>query len=265
MQFSLHRMQFRVQHESQEVAMDAVASLTLHALSEGRGNPLGGYGRLLRAACAKAPPPYGEAWYGEKYRAVGRDPSWLAQSLIANAQKEGDGSRKLWILASRARDARIAEKVRIHAIDESRHAALYLRMLDITFPGAVGDDLRPMLNEIPPGYTVQQRPAVLPEEPEDEVLDELIQMNIGEIRTRIHQLLLRPVITAHCARNERAKLERILDSILWDETKHIRYTAELIEAAIGAGEMTFVRSTLRQRLEEFNEITLREVQGPDFE
>jgi hypothetical protein len=264
-QFGIHRLQFFIQHESQEVAMDAVASLTLHALSEGRGKPLMGYGRLLRTACAKSPPPYGEAWYGEKYRAVGRDPSWLAQSLIANAQKEGDGARKLWILASRARDPKIAEKVRIHAIDESRHSALYLRMLDITFPGAVGDDLRPLLKEIPPGYTVQQRPARLPEEPDDEVLDELIQMNIGEIRTRIHQLLLRPVITVHCERSDRARLERILDSILWDETKHIRYTAELIESAIAAGETTFVRSTMRQRLEEFNEITLKEVQGPDFE
>jgi hypothetical protein len=92
----------------------------------------------------------------------------------------------------------------------------------------------------------------------------LIQMNIGEIRTRIHQLLLRPVITTHCPPEGRAKLQRVLDSLLGDETRHIEYTARLIEKAMkeSAG---FVRRTMRQRLDEFNQITLEEVGELSFE
>jgi hypothetical protein len=95
-------------------------------------------------------------------------------------------------------------------------------------------------------------------------LDELIQMNIGEIRTRIHQLLLRPVIMIHCPPEGRAKLQRILDSLLGDETRHIEYTARLIEKAMEASA-GFVRHTMKQRLDEFNQITLEEVGELSFE
>ncbi len=244
--------------------MNAAAALTLDAI-DGPSEKLTQYPALLEAACATAPPPYGEHWYGERYRTVACDPDWLAQSLIANAQKEGDGARKLWILAGRAKDPNIAEQVRRHAIDESRHAALYLRMLDITFPGAVNGDLRTLLTSIPPGFTPRHRPSELPEESVEHVLDELVQMNIGEIRTRIHQLLLRPVITLHCPTSSRPKLTRILDSILQDETKHIRYTARLIEAAAESGRRTFIARTMNYRMAEFNDITLQEVGQPSFD
>jgi hypothetical protein len=244
--------------------MNAAAQLTLDALSA-PPERLDEYSALLESACSKAPPPFGEAWYGDRYRDVACDPDWLAQSLIANAQKEGDGARKLWVLAGRAKDASLAEKVRLHAIDESRHSALYLMMLDITFPGAVGDELRALLSTIPPRYTLNDRPPDLPEESDEHVLDELVQMNIGEIRTRIHQLLLRPVITAHCREKARPKLKRILDSILRDETKHIRYTAHLLEDSISSGRKAFVVRTMHRRLADFNDITLQEVGQPSFD
>lgn len=245
--------------------MNAAASLTLDALSTRNGDGLHRYAALLERTCRESPPPYGEGWYGDRYRQVACDPEWLAQSLIANAQKEGDGARKLWILAGRTKDHNVAELVRRHAIDESRHAMLYLRMLDITFPDAVDDELRQLLVGIPPGYTISDQPTNLPEEPPEHVLDELVQMNIGEIRTRIHQLLLRPVIMLHCAQTGRPKLKRILDAILIDETKHIRYTAGLLDAAITSGQETFVARTMSHRLQEFNEITLLEVGQPAYD
>ncbi len=244
--------------------MNIAARLTLDAIGA-RNDHVADYAVLLERVCADTPPPYGEAWYGERYRAVACDPEWLAQSLVANAQKEGDGARKLWILAARARDQHIAEQVRRHAIDESRHASLYLRMLDITFPDAVDDSLRQLLSSILPGYTLRDMPAQLPEEPEEHVFDELVQMNIGEIRTRIHQLLLRPVIMLHCAEEGRTKLRRILDSILNDETKHVRYTARLLQTAVTSGRTELITRTMQQRMAEFNDITLQEVGQPSFD
>jgi hypothetical protein len=245
--------------------MSVVPDLTLAALNEKGIEPVPHYDSFLRAACDAHPPPYGMAWYGEKYREVAQDASWLANSLIANAAKEGEGSRKLWALAGRTPDGEEAEQIRRHAIDEARHARLYLKMLAIIFPDAVDSDLASELDKLSPGYTTNDQPPKLASASPATVLDEVIQMNIGEIRTRIHQLLLRPVAMAHCSKQERPKLERVLDSLLADETSHIEYTARLIEKASENGSADFVRRTMAARLAEFNEITLQEVGELSFE
>jgi hypothetical protein len=239
--------------------VDTVAALTLDALSAHGTESLSGYAACLRAACLAVPPPFGEDWYGDKYRAVSEDPQWLAASLVANAQVEGDGARKLWNLVSRTGDGNIAAQVRVHAVDESRHARLYIAMLDIAFPDAVSEELRPALSALSPGYTVKDRPTGMEQSPIEWVHDEIIQMNLGEIRTRIHQLLLRPVLRAWCAEPARPRLQRVLDSLLRDETLHIQYTARLIEQMIQEGAGDFVRQTMAKRLAEFNDITLTEV------
>ena len=99
------------------------------------------------------------------------------------------------------------------------------------------------------------------------MIDELVQVNIGEIRTRIHQLLLRPVIMTYSAEAEHVRLSGLLESILSDETRHVAYTATLLEALSDQDEhlQDFIRTTFGQRLREFNEITLDEVDGRSFE
>jgi hypothetical protein len=245
--------------------MNVVSKLTIDALKEERTESLEQYAVSLCAACKAYPPPFGMAWYGQKYRKVARDPMWLAQSLIANASKEGEGSQKLWELAGRTGKHEISEQIRRHAIDEARHARQYIAMLDIAFPNAADEELRLKLYSLSPGYTVKDQPPKMPSASEPDVLDELIQMNIGEIRTRIHQLLLRPVILAHCSPTGRDKLTRVLDSLLKDETRHIEYTARLIEQAIVQGNDDFVYQTMHKRLAEFNQITLEEVGELNFE
>jgi hypothetical protein len=219
----------------------------------------------LQAACEAHPPPFGMAWYGDKYRLVSRDPTWLANSLVSNAAKEGEGSRKLWELAGRTHDPEVAEQIRRHAIDEARHARLYILMIDIAFPDAMDKACRSALNDLSPGYTLRDQPKNQLLSADAQVLDEIIQMNIGEIRTRIHQLLLRPVIQAHCPSESRNKLKRVLDSLLLDETRHIEYTARLVEQAFAGGYSDFIQRTTSRRLDEFNEITLQEVGGLVFD
>jgi rubrerythrin len=245
--------------------MNIVADLTLDALAKESTESFENYADALKKACSAYPPPYGMAWYGEKYRSVAVDPSWLANSLIANAQKEGEGSRGLWNLVAKTEDKGIAEQVRQHAIDEARHAKLYIKMLEIVFPEAVNDEILVELFKLSPGFSTKDFPEEASKTSADSVLDELIQMNIGEIRTRIHQLLMRPVINAHCSPDERKKLERILDSLIDDETRHIQYTARLIEQFMTGDKRDFVYRTMDLRLTEFNEITLREVGESTFE
>src|SRR5712692_2464578 len=116
--------------------MQFVADLTVEALRASRIEDLERYVAILRASCNAHPPPFGMAWYGDRFRRFASDPQWLATCLVANAEKEGQGSRKLWQLSGRASDSDIAEQVRLHAIDESRHSLLYIAMLNLTFPEA---------------------------------------------------------------------------------------------------------------------------------
>jgi hypothetical protein len=238
-----------------------VVPLTLRALARGGAGGLRGYARALRAACAGSPPPFGRFWYGERFRRLARDPDWLARALVDNAAKEGEGARKLWRLAGRTADPLIADQVRQHAVDESRHALIYVAMLETVFPGVVSSRLRATLVRTSPRYRLRDRPPGHAPLPGRRVLDELIQMNLGEIRTRINQALMGPVVRAYCPPAGRRRLARMLRSLMDDETRHVAYTARILEHAIAEGRGDFVRRTMAHRLSQFNRLTEREVGG----
>lgn len=241
--------------------MSAVVSLTLRALGRCGADRFRGYASALRAACASSPPPFGLFWYGERFRRLARDPDWLALALIQNAAREGEGARKLWRLAGRTADPLIAEQIRRHAVDESRHALIYVAMLETVFPDSVSAALRPTLARLSPRYRLRDRPPGRAPLRGRRVLDELIQMNIGEIRTRINQALLGPVVTAYCPPARRRRLTRMLRSLMDDETRHVAYTARILEHAIADGRGDFVRRTMAHRVDQFNRLTEREVGG----
>lgn len=246
--------------------MNVVAELTISALRESGGCELPHFEALLNSAFETYNVPFGQAWYGELYREKARDPQWLATSLVLNAEKEGEGARRLWEMAASTADADAADQVRRHAIDEARHAKIYIGMLDTLFPGCADDELRQHLDSISPGYSLQDSPARADALMDfSYTLDELIQMNMGEIRTRINQLMLEPVALAHCHPAGRHRVSRMLKSIINDETKHIFYTAALIERAAQNGHGGLVRDIIFGRLAQFCELTLEEVGAGTFE
>ena len=168
--------------------VNIAAELTLEAL---RVHGVAGwphYRDALITACRKAPPPFGTKAYGRIYRDVARDPNWMAVSLIQNAQGEGEGSQHLWDLAASTPDVRVAAQVKQHAIDESRHSKAYVAMLDLTFPEVADNDVRAQLASLSPGYTQRSRFEALEGSPYASAVtvDDLIQMNIAEIRTLVH-------------------------------------------------------------------------------
>lgn len=246
--------------------MNAIAELTISGMRESGGSELPNFEAVLNSALETYEAPFGQDWYGELYRKKARDPQWLATSLILNAEKEGEGARRLWEMAGATADSDVADQVRRHAIDEARHAKIYIGMFDTVFSGCADDDLRRHLDGISPGYTLQDRPDRSDELEEfTHTLDGLIQMNMGEIRTRINQLLLAPVLLGHCQQSGRPKVSRMLDSIVNDETKHIYYTAAFIEQAAQAGHKELVRDIMFWRMGQFCELTLEEVGRGTFE
>src|SRR3984893_2893029 len=203
--------------------MNVAAELTLEALRVHGGAAGPNYRDAVISAGRKAPPPFGTKDYEKIYREVARDPSWMAISLIQNAQGEGEGSGHLWDLAACTPDVRVAAQVKAHAIDESRHAKAYVAMLDLTFPAFVDDALHSQLNSLSPGSTQRSRL----EHHEGSAyasaitLDDLIQMNTAEIRTRVHHLLQRPMLLGHCAPERRRRLARLHDKLPADEGRPI--------------------------------------------
>lgn len=247
--------------------MNIVAELTLEALDAHGGAAGPHYRDALTTACREAPPPFGTEDYAEIYRDAARDPAWMAISLIENAQGEGEGAGNLWDLAASTPDARVAAQVKAHAIDESRHAKAYVAMLDLTFPDVVDDELRAQLATLSPGYT-QRSPLVAKEGSAYAsaiTLDDLIQMNIAEIRTLVHHLLQRPMLLEHCAPERRRRLERLLDKLRLDEIRHIAYTAALIEEFAQRGQAGEVKRLMQERMSDFNAITNEDLGRNVFE
>jgi len=209
--------------------------------------------------------PFLQAWYGERYREFALDPEWFALSFVTNARKESDGSRKLWELFSGIQRLSFADQVRVHAADEARHARMYIAMLETVFPGSLSEADREELLGSFPQYGPTTPPADWAPYTYERAIDEIVQMNIGEIRTRIHQMLLRPVALAVASPDARDRLQLMLERIYEDECSHILYTAEILEREAREGAAEMIANLYSQRLRDFSEITVREVGVGSFD
>jgi hypothetical protein len=223
--------------------------------------PLPAYGRALADACRESPPLFGRKAYADLYRRGARDPGWVALSLATNAEGEGDGAQRLWDMAACTRDAEVAGQIRQHAIDEARHSRAYVTLLGLIFPGAVDDELLERLKTLSPGFTRASPLRARKRSPyaRPATVDELIQMNLAEMRTRLQHLFQRPVLMSYCKRERRPRVRRILDSLLFDETRHIAYTARLIERSAQELGAAAVMRLMKERLRDFNELTADEI------
>jgi rubrerythrin len=247
--------------------MNVIAELVVSSLKELQIASVPHYTDALVAAFDRWPPPYSRKGYGEIFRQVASDPCWLAESLVDNAWREGDGAGRLWSLAACTADEAVAAQVKQHALDESRHARWYVAMLQIVFPNAVEADQKAVIDSLSPGYTHQTPLVPVEGSPfaHSTTVDDLIQMNIAEIRTCVHHLLQRPMLLAHCDPRQRSRLVPILESLLHDEKKHVGYTAQLIEEHARKGGADEVRALMSERVFDFNEITTKEVDQRIFE
>ena len=243
--------------------MNVVARTTLAALAELGVSALPAYARALACACKAAPPPYGKKRYARLYGESARNPDWVALTLGRAAEGEGDAAKRLWNLAACTPDTNLSRQIQLHAIDEARHSRAYVTLLDLVFTGALDEGLRSAFRALTPGYTKSTPLVATPGSPYAHAItiDELVQMNIAEIRTRVNHCLQWPVLLAFCGSAERARIERILASLLIDETRHIAYTAVLIEEAAQACGNDEIVHLMCERMRDFNEITEAEIAG----
>lgn len=246
--------------------MTAVATLTIAALREQGVPPLSFYDDVLLLACAAEPPPYGAKHYGDLFRTAALDPAWLAQTLLANALAEADGSMRLRDLSASTVATERSARVRTHSLDEARHARWYVAITELVFPGAVPSGLRTDIQSLIPRYTSESfiTPKIDSPFSHEIGVDDLIQMNIAEIRTRIHQLIQVPILLAYAPSESKPKLEKLLQTLIVDETRHIGYTAILIDQISLINGKDSTSALFCQRMRDFNEITEEEIKALKF-
>jgi len=231
------------------------------------GAKLERYSANLKLALSAEPPPFGTPEYGDVYRHLSVEPRWMAVSLVTNAEREGDGSRRLWSLAACASDKRHRRLLKKHACDESRHARMYLALLQLSFPGSVSPEFAEELRQLSPGFALHQDLYPIPGSPyaKNPTIDDFLQMNIAEIRTMVHHTMQRPVLSRHCPPEHQDKITQLLDRLLEDELSHIAYTAVLVDelGAVVDGER--LAELFVKRLRDFNLITNQELGGNVFD
>lgn len=223
------------------------------------------YQTVLREACDIHPPPHGMAWYGNLYRQFACNAEWFANSLITNAAEEGTGSKEVWQFSRRIENQQFAEMVRNHSIDESRHSKMFVALLNILFPTKIEADFRATLQALSPEYYHHKHPSTKPvssDEMMDEflVMDEIIQINLLEIRALILQLLLRPVLQAYATPENLPRVTRMSNLLIYDETKHIEYSGYCIGKYMQQGNCSWVREMLILRQKTINKMFLENVE-----
>jgi hypothetical protein len=242
-----------------------IARVAVNARHRGADRPR--YFAALDRALEAEPPPWGTTDYAHIYRELAAEPRWMAVSLATNAEREGDGAERLWSLAAFAPDTRQRDLLKRHACDESRHALIYLALLDLSFPGAVSPAFRKELRQLSPGYAMTQvlRPVAGSPYAKEPTIDDYLQMNIAEMRTTIHHILQRPMLNEHCPPENRAKITALHDALLTDELSHVSYTAMLIDESVPDVDSAGLAQLFIKRFHDFNAITTEELRENVFD
>jgi hypothetical protein len=219
------------------------------------------YITALERALQNEPPPYGTTGYSDLYRDASSDVRWMAISLMSNAEREGDGAKRLWSIAAYAEDKQEQHLLKRHAVDESHHSLAYLALLDLTFPDVVSDQFRAELSSLSPRYSMNQRLVAVDGSPyaRPPSVDDFVQMNIAEIRTAIHHRLQRRAIKAHCPPENLFRATKIMDIIFRDELNHVAYSARLIEGKAKEIGSRTLQDLFCKRVCDFNRITREEL------
>lgn len=230
---------------------------------------------MLRYALQMHPPVFATEAFGNRYRELARCADWFADSLVANACLEGYGAQQILAFSRCLSHPQHAEMARQHALDESRHASVFIRMLDLVFPGLLESQtplIQQQVHEMQPFLSDQNTiAATLPLEneylPPALALAEIIQVHITEMRALVLQDLVREALLQHAPATNHARLLRISDHLISDEGRHIAYCADIIDAAAANRLDTSeaLHEAFATHLRNFNELTLDEMERQAIE
>lgn len=232
----------------------------LSALQEKTDDDLRFYADCVRTSFAEFEPVFTRERYADFFlHCACTVPGWTAATVLANAKKESDGAGdllKLW--AAIKFDQHVQDKVLFHAYDECRHSRLFVDLTNLAFPNLLATERASSFKQ---GLIKIEKSKLVKSDytlPEQHLIDHLIQMNMGEIRTRIHIKMLAPVINAFTPKESRLRIESILNGLISDEEVHVSYTAKFINQWCEDGNEDAARTLFQRRLRDFDRYTRME-------
>jgi hypothetical protein len=241
--------------------MDHVTEI-LSTVAEHLGEECPRHADIFRAAVRRTPPVYFRQKYADFFwQCIETIPNWLPRVVLSSASTENSGSHALLNIWARVNYHAAAENgILQHAKDESRHARMFLEVARLTFRDSYDSDVlqnyESCLTPLPELPATKQCECVIPEET---LLDYVIQLNIVEMRTRLHLHLIAPAyygLTKDLTK--RTRVEGILHSLARDEARHIAYTSKLLDQWAMDGVCTRAKlvELYSQRLADYNAHTL---------
>jgi hypothetical protein len=184
-------------------------------------------------------------------------PGWIQRVILANGKGESEGSESLLTLwQSITYNDFVAGEVMAHAKDESRHSRMFINLTQLAFPHFMtAEGLHQYASTLPDVRTMKHIKGITAI-PENHLIDHLVQMNIGEIRTRLHMHLFAPIIWFLTPEESKPSVQNQLQVLAADEMRHIGYTARLMETWAEDGNAELIEKLYLGRLNTFNKITV---------
>ncbi len=226
---------------------------------------------MLTHALDTEPAVFARPAFSDHYRTLAANADWFADSLVANACLEGYGAQQILLFAQRLPKPQHAQLARRHALDESRHATVFILALDLVFPGLLAsqdDSVRAQVRAMQPFLRDEtpfsQQPDLLT--PTQAIAD-IIQIHITEIRALVLQDLVREAFLRHAPQAHAARLLRISDRLIADEGRHIAYCADIIEeaASSSADASGQLHEEMANHMRNFNDLTNDELERQAIE
>jgi hypothetical protein len=252
-----------LQHYIRGVCPEDYLDELLRIAREHADDDLPFYSDALKAAFMDVEPVFTRRRYAEFFwHCATTVPGYAARVVLANGPAEAGGAKKLFELWQGVDyDSSAEDQILQHARDESRHGRMFVRLATMSFSGLLSQTEGARFEQRLPD--VRKRPQVKSTTriPGDHLIDHLVQMNIGEIRTRLHMHLFAPVVFGVTPEPSRATARRMLESLVSDEVRHIGYTAKLMEGWAKAGDADLIRRLYSGRLRTFNRITIGHTEG----
>ncbi|RON43375.1 hypothetical protein BK666_20025 [Pseudomonas frederiksbergensis] len=148
-----------------------------------------------------------------------------------------------------------------HIKDEIRHSKLFITLAELAFPQLSNE---PFISETRSNlFSLNESDATKHAKPlsHNEIIDHLVQMNLGEIRTRIHISMIAPIIVAFTPEINRSKVKALLAALVDDETSHIAYTAKHLERFANTIGVQKIKELFVRRLRDLHQYTILETEA----
>jgi hypothetical protein len=252
-----------LRHYVADVCPDDYVEELLGVVREYLDDDIPHYTDALKAAFAAVEPVFARRRYAEFFwKCATRVPGYASGVILANGPAEGEGSEKLFRLWQSVDYDQIAEDgILRHALDESRHSRLFVRLTERAFPNFLSAESGARFEMTLPSIATHARAKTGSRIPHAHLIDHLAQMNIGEIRTRLHMHLFAPIVFGLTPEGNRTAVRRILEVLVRDEVRHIGYTASLMEGWARDGAAEYIKRLYGGRLRTFNRITVEQTEA----